>query len=104
MKLNRDFLLAAAAGATLPLYAHAQDDVDLSGFEETGTSIIEQLRDNDLALTAVVLVLLIIGFLAIFTKFIDWKWIGVTIVGLFFIFGGDNLGESIIAIFRGSGA
>ena len=61
------------------------------------------MRDNNLALTAVVLILLIIGFLAIFTKFIDWKWIGVTVVGLFFIFGGDNLAGSIIAIFRGSG-
>jgi type IV secretory pathway VirB2 component (pilin) len=90
--------IAIWCAANVPI--HAQD-VDLSGFEETGESLIEQLRDNNLALTAVVLILLIIGFLAIFTKFIDWKWIGVTLVGLFFIFGGDNIAESIIAIFKG---
>lgn len=96
-------LMPAGIWSVASIHAHAQE-VDLSGFEETGESLIEQLRDNNLALTAVVLILLIIGFLAIFTKFIDWKWIGVTIVGLFFIFGGDNLGEAIIAIFRGSGS
>ena len=95
-------LIAAGIWCAASVQAYAQE-VDLSGFEDTGESIIEQLRDNNLALTAVVLILLIIGFLAIFTKFIDWKWIGVTVVGLFFIFGGDNLAESIIAIFRGSG-
>ena len=101
MLTYRQKLLAAGIWCVAGFQAHAQE-VDLSGFEDTGESIIEQLRDNNLALTAVVLILLIIGFLAIFTKFIDWKWIGVTVVGLFFIFGGDNLAESIIAIFRGS--
>lgn len=102
MLTYRQRLLAAGIWCAATVQSHAQE-VDLSGFEDTGESIIEQLRDNNLALTAVVLILLIIGFLAIFTKFIDWKWIGVTVVGLFFIFGGDNLAGSIIAIFRGSG-
>lgn len=100
MLICRRCFTAIAIWSAANVQTHAQD-VDLSGFEETGESLIEQLRDNNLALTAVVLILLIIGFLAIFTKFIDWKWIGVTLVGLFFIFGGDNIAESIIAIFKG---
>ncbi len=100
--MNTSNLIATAtvltlAGAQAVL---AQNSVDLSGFEDTGQNFIDQLREPGIIRTVLGLIFVIIGLVAIFTKFIDWKWIGFSMIGLFFIYGTDNLVDPLINIFK----